>query len=413
MELLVDRRQYGAYCLRSECEVHCDMKTKFSRRDFLGTMSMVAGGALAHPASAAVFKAPSSRVAIATCREYDHRVTDALSTMFDQLGGMQKLVQGKTVAIKLNMTGPTNNQLDSMPTQMTHWVHPQVIGALITLLGKAGAKRIRLLESAPFGTKPLEAFMIAAGWQPKDFERAAARVEFENTNFLGTGKEYARFMVPGGGLMYAGYDLNHSYRDTDVFVSLAKLKEHRTAGVTLSMKNCFGITPCTIYSQEAPEDEPSIVPAGYRAPMHSGSRVPPKSAPQPVVESKDPGFRVPRITADLVAVRPIHLAVIDGIYTMSGGELPQQSRNWIHKAVHPGLLIAGLNCVSTDAVATAVMGFDPMADRGTPPFETSDSTLRLAEHLGVGTRDLSRIEVTGTPIAKARFRFPPLTQMTS
>jgi uncharacterized protein (DUF362 family) len=322
-------------------------------------------------------------------------------------------VQGKTVAIKLNMTGPTNNQLDSMPTQMTHWVHPQVIGALITLLGKAGAKRIRLLESAPFGTKPLEAFMIAAGWQPKDFERAAARVEFENTNFLGTGKEYARFMVPGGGLMYAGYDLNHSYRDTDVFVSLAKLKEHRTAGVTLSMKNCFGITPCTIYSQEAPEDEPSIVPAGYRAPMHSGSRVPPKSAPQPVVESKDPGFRVPRITADLVAVRPIHLAVIDGIYTMSGGELPQQSRNWIHKAVHPGLLIAGLNCVSTDAVATAVMGFDPMADRGTPPFETSDSTLRLAEHLGVGTRDLSRIEVTGTPIAKARFRFPPLTQMTS
>ena len=58
-------------------------------------------------------------------------------------------------------------------------------------------------------------------------------------------------MVPGGGLMYAGYDLNHSYRDTDVFISLAKLKEHRTAGVTLSMKNCFGITPCTIYSQRS------------------------------------------------------------------------------------------------------------------------------------------------------------------
>ena len=55
-------------------------------------------------------------------------------------------------------------------------------------------------------------------------------MEFENTNFLGSGKTYARFMVPGGGLMYAGYDLNHSYRDTDVFVSLAKLKEHRTAG---------------------------------------------------------------------------------------------------------------------------------------------------------------------------------------
>ena len=389
------------------------MKTNLSRRNFLGAASMLAGTTIAHPAWASVFNTHSSRVAIAVCPEYDRRVTDALSTMFDQLGGLQKLVQGKTVAIKLNLTGPTTNKLNSLPNEMTHWVHPQVVGALITLLGKAGAKRISLLESAPFGTKPLEEFMAAAGWRPKDFERAGTRVEFENTNFLGSGKEYARFMVPGGGLMYAGYDLNHSYRDTDVFVSLAKMKEHRTAGVTLSMKNCFGITPCTIYSHEAPEDGPSIVPVGFREPMHSGSRVPPKSAPQPVAESKDPGFRVPRIVADIVAARPIHLAVIDGIYTITGGELPDQNRNWIHKAIHPGLLIAGLNCVSTDAVATAVMGFDPMVDRGTPPFENCDSTLKLAEHLGVGTRDLSRIEVTGTPIAKARFRFPTLTQLTT
>jgi uncharacterized protein (DUF362 family) len=333
--------------------------------------------------------------------------------MFNQLGGLASLVRGKTVAIKLNLTGPTSNKLNSMPNDLTHWVHPQVIGSLVSLLGSAGASRIRLLESAPVGTKPLEEFMISAGWQPKDFASAAARVEFENTNFLGSGKTYARFMVPGGGLMYAGYDLNHSYRETDVFVSLAKLKEHRTAGVTLSMKNCFGITPCTIYSQEAPEDEPSIVPVGYRAPMHSGSRVPPRSAPQPVAESKDPGFRVPRITADLVAARPIHLAVIDGIYTMTGGELPRQDRNWIHQPVHPGVLIAGMNCVSTDAVATAVMGFDPMADRGTAPFETCDSTLRLAERLGVGTRDLKHIEIVGTSIEKARFKFPALMQLTT
>jgi len=39
--------------------------------------------------------------------------------------------------------------------------------------------------------------------------------------------------------------------------------------------------------------------------------------------------------------------------------------------------------------------------------------LRLAERLGVGTRDLARIEVVGTPIAKARFRFPTLTQLTT
>ncbi|MFZ0745971.1 MAG: DUF362 domain-containing protein [Terracidiphilus sp.] len=391
------------------------MKMNFSRRDFLGTVGMAAGAYMARPALASALQAPASRVAIGLCPEYNHQVVDVLSTMFDQLGGLEGLVSGKTVAIKLNMTGPASDKLNSMPNQMTHWVHPQVIGSLVSLLGKAGATRIRILESAPVGTKPLEDFMISAGWRPQDFASAANHVEFENTNFLGSGKTYARFMVPGGGLMYAGYDLNHSYRDTDVFVSVAKLKEHRTAGVTLSMKNCFGITPCTIYSREAPEDEPSIVPVGYREPMHSGSRVPPKSAPQPVDgnSSKDPGYRVPRITADLVCARPIHLAVIDGIYTMTGGELPNQASNWIHKPVHPGLLIAGMNCVNTDAVATAVMGLDPMADRGNAPFETCDSTLRLAEHLGVGTRDLNRIEVTGTPIAKARFRFPTLTQLTT
>ena len=389
------------------------MTSMWSRRDFLGAAGMAVGARMARPALAGALRTPASRVAIAQCQEYNRQVTDVLASMFNQLGGIEKLVNGKTVAIKLNLTGTPKDRLNTMPMQMTHWVHPQVIGSVVTLLGQAGAKRIRLLESAPFGTKPLEAFMVSAGWQPKDFASAAPHVEFENTNFLGSGKTYARFMVPGGGLMYAGYDLNHSYRDCDVFVSLAKLKEHRTAGVTLSMKNCFGITPCTIYSDNAPVDEPSIVPSGFRGPMHSGSRVPPKSAPQPVAQSTDPGFRVPRITADLVASRPIHLAVIDGIYTMTGGELPDQEPNWIHQAVHPGLLIAGMNCVATDAVATAVMGFDPMADRGTPPFEKCDSTLALAEHLGVGTRDLNRIEVVGTPIAKARYRFPTLTQLTT
>jgi hypothetical protein len=46
-----------------------------------------------------------------------------------------------------------------------------------------------------------------------------------------------------------------------------------------------------------------------------------------------------------------------------------------------------------------------MADRGAAPFETRDSTLKLAEQLGLGTRDLSRIEVLGLPIEKGRVYF--------
>jgi hypothetical protein len=46
-----------------------------------------------------------------------------------------------------------------------------------------------------------------------------------------------------------------------------------------------------------------------------------------------------------------------------------------------------------------------MADRGTIPFETSDNMLRLAEEAGLGTRDLSRIEVVGSPIKDVVFDY--------
>ena len=370
----------------------------------MGAMGAAAGAWLARPAMLLAGTAPASRVAVGVCREYGAEVVETLGSMFDQLGGLEGLVRGKTVAIKLNLTGIATQRLGYWPAGITHWVHPQVIGSTVHLLGQAGAHRIRLLESPFASTEPLEEFMLQANWEPRDFLSAAARVEFENTNYLGNGKKYSRFWVPGGGVMFKGYDLNHSYEDCDVFVSLAKLKEHSTAGITLSMKNCFGITPCTIYGEGAPEDEPGPVPRGGRDPLHEMNRLPPKSAP-PVVNGnapKDPGYSVPRVVADLVAARPVHLAIIDGIHSMAGGEGP-----WCERARHvqPGLLVAGRNPVATDAVGMALMGFDPMVDRGAPPFETCDSTLRLAEQLGVGNRDLNQIEVVGRPIAKARFNF--------
>jgi uncharacterized protein (DUF362 family) len=190
-------------------------------------------------------------------------------------------------------------------------------------------------------------------------------------------------------------------------VSLAKMKEHDTAGITLSMKNCFGLTPATIYGTGAGVDEPSVLPNGGRDMVHTGFRQPSKSAlpEKDPKSSRDGGYRVPRTVVDLVGARPIHLAIVEAVRTMAGGEGP-----WIEdsRLVSPGVIVAGLNCVNTDAVCMGVMGFDPMADRGTPPFETSDSTLRLAEDVGMGTRDLKRIEVAGTPIVQARFDFATL-----
>jgi hypothetical protein len=66
--------------------------------------------------------------------------------------------------------------------------------------------------------------------------------------------------------------------------------------------------------------------------------------------------------------------------------------------------------VATDAVAMAVMGFNPMADRGTAPFANSDSMLRLGEDMGIGLRDLSRNEVTGIPIPEVVFDYSAIRE---
>ena len=44
-----------------------------------------------------------------------------------------------------------------------------------------------------------------------------------------------------------------------------------------------------------------------------------------------------------------------------------------------------------------------MAKRGMAPFEDCDNTMELAEQLGVGSRDLSKIDVAGAQIADIRF----------
>jgi uncharacterized protein (DUF362 family) len=364
------------------------------------------GAAAAASACKVRADAPASRVAVARCKTYEPaELVPAMERMFDQLGGLGRLVQGKTVAMKVNLTGAPTYRLKYLPLGDTHYTHPDVIAAVTHLMGKAGARRVRILESPWSTADPVEEYVLRANWEPRDIIGAAPDVEFENTNYLGRGRKYSRLKVPHGGLMFPAFDLNHSYEDCDVFVSIAKMKEHATAGITLSMKNCFGITPCTIYGTGAGVDEPSLVPKGGRNLIHAGDRQPSKSAPGELHPKapREGEWRVPRTVVDLVAARPIHLAIVEGIKTMTGGEGPWVGED--KQPVAPGLLVAGLNPVNTDAVSMALMGYDPMAVRGTPPFERCDSTLALAEGVGLGTRDLKKIEVVGASIAEAKFDF--------
>ena len=142
-------------------------------------------------------------------------------------------------------------------------------------------------------------------------------------------------------------------------------------------------------------DEPNEKPTNGRSDVgHDGKRQPAKSRRRNCISARTttPAIASRTSSPTSSAARPIHLAIIDGVESIAGGEGP-----WIRgvRVVKPGVLIAGLNPVCTDAVATAVMGYNPRATRGTPPFRNGDNTLLLAEAHGVGTTDLKRIEVRG------------------
>ncbi len=370
-----------------------------SRRNFL----RIAGASLLTPWMPSPLRAASNKitspVAIARCKAYDRdAVFDQLRILMDQLGGLAKLVAGKTVAVKVNLTGNPAQPALGLPASRTYQVHPDVVLATASLLDQAGARRIRFLECT-YQTGPFEPYLKAAGWDLGALAALKATVEYEDTRNLGTGKQYHEVKVPWGGSLFPAYHLNHSYLDCDVYVSLAKLKNHALAGVTLGIKNNFGITPTALYSQHEQNERST---SARIAVFHTGEARPADGLPQEIDprSPRRPSYRVPRHTVDSLGIRPIDLTIIDGIETVSGGEGP-----WLELALQkPGLLLAGRNPVCTDAIATAVMGYDPMAAAGTGPF-AADNHLAMAAGFGLGTNDPKQIEVVGLPLAQARHPF--------
>ena len=303
-------------------------------------------------------------VGIVSCKTYGAEVKTALRQCFDLVGGVGEMVRNKTVTVKLNLTGTNFTRFLGKPVGETYMTHSATVMALLALLFDA-----RRGPRPPGGINPRPRRIEN---EPRHGRMGCQRPQrpgqgqVQNTRNLGAAKTYATLRVPFGGYMFSSFDLNHSYHDTDVMISLAKLKRHLTAGVTLSMKNLFGVTPNSLYGWEAGSERATEgrVAVARRAGF-GGIKLP---GIKPGIPYRDPFSRVPRIVVDICAARPIDLAIIDGISSMTGGEGPWCAYAAAIKPISPGLLIAGRNAVSTDAVATAVMGYDPRAARGRSPL---------------------------------------------
>jgi uncharacterized protein (DUF362 family) len=395
------------------------MREHLTRRDWLVLSGLAAGAMAAQPAEARprkeaqpVSAGPAEPVSVAKVRSYDEDLTSRFRQMFDQIGGIDKQVKGKTVGIKVNLTG--DGRFPGYTAGDTHWVHPSVVGAAVAAFGALGAKRIRILESCESRKRDykLEDKLLSGGWDVNAIRNAAPLVEFEDTNNLGQGKQYSLLKVHSKPNVFPGFQVNHSYEDCDFFVSMGKMKNHEEMGLTICIKNLFGITPLGIY-----RDREQVFHYGYaQAPAGAPVELDPKS-------TRYEGWRLPRVLVDILGSRPVDLAIADGIVSMVGGEGP-----WVlgSKPVHPGILVVGKNCVNTDTVAAACMGYNPRAGRHEAPyrvfknpkdhppdqlhpgdetFQYADNMMLLAEAAGLGSADLSQIDVRGVPIKEAMFEY--------
>jgi uncharacterized protein (DUF362 family) len=190
----------------------------------------------------------------------------------------------------------------------------------------------------------------AAGFDACGYTQMCAEEKISLSDLDADGAEVID--IPGA-LSLHRIGIAESVRARKGLVSIAWMRTHGYTTISLCMKNLMGV----------------IAPRSERGTIH-----------EPFPE---------RVTDLVSALRP-GLSVIDATTALDEGS----SRT----PVNMDVTIAGWDFVAVDAVGTAVMGFDPQ----------EIIYIRLAQERGLGTADLSEIDVVGVPISEVRQRFAPV-----
>jgi uncharacterized protein (DUF362 family) len=362
---------------------HCpkfNTKPTISRRDFLRLTGLTTAGILLASCESKVTEAVSgtkqARVAIGKAKAYERTVIERqLAQMIDQLGGLEDVVKpGDRVAIKVNLTGGLRQApLPGVAAIDSYVTHPEVVRALVKQVQAAGAKEIFIVEAVYEWASYTE-----WGYEELAADTGVTLIDLNDT------KPYNDFIEVKveNNFIYPSFLFNPLLTDVDVYMSVSKMKNHYEQGVTHTIKNAMGLAPLQFYEMKKGD--------GYRSAIHG-----------PATETRT---RLPRTITDLNKARRINFSLIDGIKTAEAGEGP-----WIATMtpVEPGVLFAGKNPVSTDAVATAAMGYDPTTDYPNDPFIRGDNHMNLAAAAGMGTNHIDEIDVVGATIKEVLYPFTP------
>jgi len=279
---------------------------KLDRRTFLTASLGLAAGASAtallnRPKYHVSRRLLRSRVAILRAESYSH---DLESILHSGLELFHLDLRGKTVLLKPNL-------VDYIPGNHIN-THPFVVFAAVECFRRLGAKTV-LVGEGPGHQRDTELVLLESGFSE---ELRQLKVPFVDLNrdelvmtpLLATYTGMKRLWLP------------RTVSEADFVVSMPKVKTHHWSGVTLSMKNMFGVVPGTKY--------------GW---------------PKNILHWKG----IQESILDVCATVPVHFVIADAIVAMEGnGPLNGHPRSL-------NRIVLADDPVAADATCARLMGLDP------------------------------------------------------
>jgi len=319
-----------------------------TRRDLIRTLGLAAAAILPAAASAggrvqresSPVTGPLLKVALLPCPDYDaDRLLEAIEAGWRSTRPPD--IRSKRVVIKPNIA-------DFSAERPIH-TDAKLVEALIRHLRRLGAGEIVLAEGPPHNRDTEWLFRMSG------FEALAGRQKVPLVDLNYDEVRPVRCVNPRATLLKEIY-LPRTILSADIVISVPKMKTHRLAGITLSMKNMFGILPGIKY--------------GW---------------PKNVLHYNG----IPLSICEINGTLKTHYSVIDGIVGMEGvGPLLGTARK-------SGVLVMGDNALAVDATAARVMGIDP----------ARVDYLAMAQKIKLGSLRQEAIAVAGERIEKVRTDF--------
>jgi uncharacterized protein (DUF362 family) len=272
----------------------------------------------------------SVRTFIAKAKDYSTDLASIIKAGLRELGVPEQEIKGKRILLKPNLVEPLHGA-GHINT------HPLIIRGAIEAFRSLGAAAV-LIAEAPGLYRDTYLVLEESGVSSILVED---RIPFVDLNYDDW------FTAPNAHRSTSLKDLTlpATLKKVDWIVSMPKMKTHHWAGVTLSMKNLFGVMPGLIY--------------GW-----------PKNV-----------FHVEGIDQSILdinaAVKP-HFAIVDGIIGMEGdGPIMGAPKN-------AGVIVMGRNLPSVDATCCRIMGINPAKIRYLAKAENVLGPIRQADIIQCG-----------------------------